>query len=298
MLVNATNLQTLDRGFQAAFAEGFGAAATDHEALRMEVPSTTAEEEYGWLGQAPSLQEWVGEATWRGLRAHGYTIRNRRYHSGIEVDADAIRDDRYGVYAPIMREMGRAAAAHPAELLYQALRDGFTASCYDGQHYFDTDHPVPGSGRTVANRPATLGAGSTWVLMDVSRMIRPLIWQVREAYMPRMRGDPTDEAMWQRQVIQWAVTGRAAVGYGLWQLAYGSRADLDADSYAAARQALLDMVGDQDRPLGIMPGLLVVAPDRERAARRLLTSELTTAGETNEWAGTARLLVTPWLTAR
>lgn len=298
MLINQHNLQTLDRGFQAAFADGFGQAPTDHDALRMEVPSTTSEEEYGWLGQFPGLEEWVGESTFRGIRAHGFSIRNRKYEAGLEIDRDTIEDDRYGVYSPVMREMGRAAAAHPSELVYEALRAGFETACYDGQNFFDTDHPVPGTGRTIGNRPATLGSGSYWFLVDTTRTLKPIIFQRRRDYMPRSRIDPQDPNVWERDVFQWKVDARVAAGYGLWQLVYGSRADLDGDSYATARQALLDMVGDQDRPLGCMPDLLVVSPDRERAARKLLMSELATNGETNEWQGTARLLVTPWLTVR
>lgn len=298
MIINQANLEAIETGFQAAFANGFGQAATDHDEIMMDVPSTTAEEQYGWLGQSHGLEEWLGEATYRGIRAHGFSIRNRRYNDGLEVDADTIRDDRYGVYAPMLREMGRAAAAHPAELVFRALRDGFTSECYDGQYFFDTDHPIPGTGRTVANRPAALGSGSYWFLLDTSRAVKPIIFQRREDYMPRARTDPNDPNMWDRNQFQFRVDARVAAGYGLWQLAYGSRATLDADSYAAARQALLDMVGDQDRPLGCMPTLLVVSPALERAARKLLVSELTSAGETNEWAGTCRHIVSPWLTVR
>lgn len=298
MIINRANLQILETGFQAAFSEGFGQAPTDHEEIMLDVSSTTLEEEYGWLGQWPGLEEWVGEATFRGVMSHGYTIRNRRYQAGVDVDRDAIEDDRYGIYTPMMREAGRSAAAHPATLIYEALRSGFAQTCYDGQFFFDTDHPIPGSGRTYANRPATLGTGSYWFLLDTSRALKPIIFQRRRDYTPRMNADEMGEPLWRRNRLEWQVDARVACGYGLWQLAYGSRADLDADSYAAARQAMLDVVGDQDRPLGCMPTLLVVAPDREGAARRLLVSELTTGGMTNEWAGSARHLVTPWLTVR
>ena len=88
------------------------------------------------------------------------------------------------------------------------------------------------------------------------------------------------------------------MGYGLWQLAYGAKVALTAASYATARQALLDMTGDQNRPLGIMPNLLVTSPANEQAARKLLISEYTSGGETNEWRGTAELVVSSWLTSR
>jgi phage major head subunit gpT-like protein len=55
------------------------------------------------------------------------------------------------------------------------------------------------------------------------------------------------------------------------------------------------MVGDENRPLGVKPSLLVVGPTLEGAARKLLMNELAANGESNEWKGTADLLVSPWL---
>ena len=42
-------------------------------------------------------------------------------------------------------EMGQAAVRHPEELVFGLLASGFAASCYDGQFFFDIDHPVYGN---------------------------------------------------------------------------------------------------------------------------------------------------------
>ena len=70
---------------------------------------------------------------------------------------------------------------------------------------------------------------------------------------------------------------------------------LNAANYATARAALQGMKGDYGRPLGIMPKLLVVPPALESAGRKILNSEYAAGGKTNEWKGTAELLVVPWL---
>ena len=57
----------------------------------------------------------------------------------------------------------------------------------------------------------------------------------------------------------------------------------------------MEMKGDYGRPLGIKPNLLVVPPALESAGRKILNSENASGGETNEWKGTAELLVVPWL---
>jgi len=88
---------------------------------------------------------------------------------------------------------------------------------------------------------------------------------------------------------------RCNVGYGFPQMAWGSRQTLNAANYAIARAAIQNMKGDGGRPLGLVPNLLVVPPSLESAGRQILNSEYGTGGITNEWKGTAELLVVPWL---
>ncbi len=78
-------------------------------------------------------------------------------------------------------------------------------------------------------------------------------------------------------------------------MAWGSKQPLNAANYAIARAAISGMKGDYGRPLGLTPRLLLVPPSLESPALKLLNSEYGTAGETNEWKGTAEVLVCPWL---
>lgn len=293
MLINRGSLRTLHTGFKTHFDSGFGQAVTDYEDLVMRVPSMTAEEEYGWLGQFPGLKEWLGEREVRGIAEHGYVIRNRRHQATVAVDADKIRDDQYGVYAPMFTEMGRAAKALPGELAYGLLKKGDETKCYDGQYFFDTDHPGPDG--NLSNWGG--GNGSLWILADLSRSMKPLILQEREPYDLDARFDAHDEEVWRRNQFEWGVTGRCNVGFGLWQLAYGSQQELNAANYKTARQKMLDMPGDQGRPMGVMPTHLIVPPTLEEKARKLLVAQLAAGGETNVWAGSAQVKVSPWLAA-
>ncbi len=85
------------------------------------------------------------------------------------------------------------------------------------------------------------------------------------------------------------------VGYGFWQLAYGSKQTLDATNYAAARAAMTGRRGDYDRPLGIMPNVLVVPASLEGAGRALIEADTLSTGGKNIWYRSAELLVVPWL---
>ncbi len=291
MIVNSGNLQTLYRGFNAAFREGFGQAPADHMPITMEVRSTTRTEEYGWLGQSPAMREWLGERTLRGIAEHSYAIKNRKFESTIEVARDDIEDDHYGVYAPLFGEIGRAAAAHPCEMTFGLLKEGFETTCYDGQYFFDTDHPV--NGESVSNSGG--GKGTAWFLADCSRMIKPIIFQRRRDYVFQRMDKPDDEQVFMTDHYRYGVDARVNAGYGLWQLCYGSKQALDSANYAKARAALQGMIGDADRPMGIRPTHLFVPPTLEQRALELLNAERNAAGETNVWRGTAQLVITPWL---
>ena len=146
MQINRNNLRTLYTGFQTAFQGAFDGAPRDHLQIALEVPSTTSEEEYGWLGQTTRFREWIGDRVIQNVKQHGYTIKNRTYEDTVGVPREAIEDDRYGVYTPLMAQLGQDAAEHPPELTFGLLAAGFATPCYDGQFFFDTDHVEGDSG--------------------------------------------------------------------------------------------------------------------------------------------------------
>lgn len=298
MELNTTTLQSANVGFSAAFARGLGTAASMLARVATIVPSTTKTQEYGWLGKAPRFREWIGDRVVMALAKHGYSLTNRSFESTISVDRDDFDDDNLGIYSPLFEELGSAAATFPDELVFALLKLGFTTKCYDGQFFFDTDHPVIGEdGQTtlsVANTDG--GAGTPWFLLDVSRPLKPLIYQDRKKFNKLVRMDKEDDAnVFNRKELQYGSDGRCQVGFGFWQQAWGSRQTLDAAHYEAGRVALGSMKGDHGRPLGIVPRLLVVPPALEGAANGIVQSVLVNGGESNKWAGTAEVLVVPWL---
>lgn len=296
MLINSANLRSLYLSFNTAFQAGFAGVAPEWTRIAMEVPSSTREEEYGWLKEFPRVREWVGDRVIHQLASDGYRIKNRDFELTISVDRNDIDDDRIGIYAPMFKEMGRASAAFPDELVMPMLAAGFSTPCYDGQYFFDTDHPVldaNGVPQSVSNTGG--GAGTPWYLLDTTRAVKPLILQKRKAFDFTRMDAATDEVVFERKQYRYGVDGRFNAGYGFWQLAQGSKQTLDATNYAAARAALMGRKGDYGRPLGIKAATLVVPPSLEEAGRKLLNSEYASGGETNPWKGTAELFVASWL---
>lgn len=298
MILNSTSLRSLYTGFSTAFQGGFAGVAPQYTRVAMTVPSTTRANEYGWMGEIPRIREWLGDRQVKNLALSNYTIRNKSFELTVGVDRDDIDDDNLGVYAPLFSELGRAAATFPDELVWPLLKAGFATTCYDGQYFFDTDHPVlAADGETVNSVSNTGGGGGTpWFLLDLTRAVKPVVFQDRKSLGNLVRKDAeTDDNVFFKKQLVYGVDGRCNVGFGLWQLAYGSKQTLDSAAYAAARAAMSGMLGDHGRPLGIRPTHLVVPPALEQAGRKLLVNTLTTGGETNEWAGTAELIVVPWL---
>ncbi|WP_440410633.1 Mu-like prophage major head subunit gpT family protein [Neorhizobium petrolearium] len=297
MDINTQTLRSAYVGFNAAFQAGLAAATSMWPRIATRVPSNTKTQEYGWLGQMPGFREWIGDRQVNGLAKHGYSLKNRSFENTIAVDRDDFNDDNLGIYAPVFQQFGSTAVTFPDTLVFPLLKNGFTEACYDEQYFFDADHPVldrHGDPVSVANTDG--GAGTPWFLLDVSRPLKPLIYQERKPFTDLVRTDSeTDEAVFTRKEFRYGLDGRCEVGFGFWQMAWGSKQTLDATHYEAARAGLTGMKGDYERPLAINPGLLVVPPSLEGAARRLIANETLPQGGTNEWYRTAEILVVPWL---
>jgi phage major head subunit gpT-like protein len=298
MLVNSANLDGLRVGFKTNFQGGLGQASTMHSRVSTAIPSSVKKQSYGWLGKIPNVRKWVGPRAVQNLEQHDYSITEEPWELTVSVDRDDIETDNLGIYGPLFTEMGQSTGSHWDMLVFQALLAGFSTNCYDGQSFFDTDHPVldkDGTETSVANTDG--GSGTPWFLLDASRAIKPIILQKRKDFQFVAKDKLTDGNVFDNNEFVYGADARGNVGYGFWQFAWGSKQTLNAANYAIARAALSGMKGDHGRPLGIMPNLLVVPPSQESAARKLLNSEYGAGGETNEWKGTAELLIVPWLEA-
>ena len=296
MIINQASLNSAFTGFKTIFNMAFEGAPSTYQTISMEVPSSSSEEDYGWLGQFSRLREWVGDRVIRNLVAHSYTIKNRKFEDTVSIPRDKFEDDKFGVFKPVFAEMGRNARTHPDELVYALVASGFATACYDGQYFFDTDHPVTdqdGTETSVSNMQA--GAGTPWFLIDNSRAVRPIIWQTRIDYDFKSLTQDEDVNVFMRDEYLYGVRARVNAGFGLWQLAFGSKDTLDATNYEAARAAMAGLKGENGKPLGVRGTHLVVGQSLEGAGRRILVNQLDGSGGSNEWAGTAELIVTPFL---
>lgn len=218
----------LTKGLLTNFFEGFNAAEAQWSKIATKVPSTARSENYSWLGSVPRMREMKGERVPKKLLEHTYTITNTEYEASIEVKHSDLKDDQTGQYGPLVRQIGESAKLYPDEIVFETLiPNGDSELCYDGQYFFDTDHPVGDTGDTQSNK----------------------------------------------------LTGA-----------------LTATTYNSARALLRKMKDDFGRPINQFVDLVLVVPaDLENTAKTIVEAERNADGSTNTNAGTARILVSPWL---
>ncbi|NDV20926.1 hypothetical protein GO013_16060 [Pseudodesulfovibrio sp. JC047] len=297
MIINHGTLNALFTGFKTIFNKAFEGTPSDWKKLAMIVPSSTSQEVYAWLGATTGFREWLGDRVIQALKSHKFTIVNRTFENTVGVPREAIEDDQLGVYNPMVANLGYDTQTFPDLLIFGLLKDGFTGLCYDGQPFFDADHPVydPKTKKEVSVSNVQAGSEAPWFLLDVSRPVKPIIFQQRRKFDFVSMTDKKDRNVFMQKEYVYGVDGRCEAGYGLWQMAHGSKAPLNTTNYKAARAALMSMKGDNGNPLGIRPTLLVCGPGNEGSALEVLKAERDANGATNVYRNTADLLVTPWL---
>jgi phage major head subunit gpT-like protein len=300
MVINQQNINSLFKGYDVRFNRGFETAETNYTKIAMVVPSSTRETTYAWMGQIPSMREWIGGREIQSLMAHDYTIKNKTYELTTEVPVNDIADDMYGIYAPLISEMGLSARKHPDKLLFDLLGRGFDEKCYDGAAFFSDVHPMGNSKKKFQSNKGTkklsavsyaearcsmmtikgerertlnivpdllvvspqneamarellfadMVAGSSnvnkntcellvvpeltdypdqWYLMCTKRYIKPFVYQEREKPKLVMKSQETDDNVFFEDRIIYGIKARYNVGFGLWQLAYGSTGEDDSE---------------------------------------------------------------------
>lgn len=296
MLINSASLEALRVGFKSEFQKAFDATPKLKDRVAQTIRSSTAQNNYGWLNSISGMREWIGGRVIDNLSESNYAIVNKHFEKTVGVDRNDIEDDNLGTYATAFALMGNAVSALPEQLVWNLLKAGFSTNCFDGQFFFDTDHPIvleDGSTGTYANTDG--GAGTPWFLLCTTLPLKPIIYQERKAANFVYKDKETDDNVFDQRRFVYGADIRCNVGYGLPQMAWGSKQTLNAANYAIARAGIQNMKGDGGRPLGLVPNLLVVPPSLESAGRQLINSEYGTGGVTNEWKGTAELLVVNWL---
>jgi len=175
-------LKAIETQFKKDFAAGLGLIKPQWDLIAMKVSSNTKVNTYGFLGQFPKMVEWVNKRQRKAMQAQGTSIENKLYESTVGIPRTDIEDDQVGLFRPMVQQAAQSAAELPDDLVFGLLKAGKTTLCYDGQNYFDTDHPVfdnvDGTGSSKEQSNITTGTKTeapTFYIFDTTNAIKPLI---------------------------------------------------------------------------------------------------------------------------
>ncbi|MBP7546350.1 MAG: Mu-like prophage major head subunit gpT family protein [Corallincola sp.] len=290
-------IEILTVGSNAAFVEGLNTVTPQWDKIATKVTSSGSSELYGWLKDLPGVEEWVGDRMLKELGSHGYQIPNKTFEASIKIKREDLEDDKIGKYSVLARAWGRQTQLFPDKESYGLLAAGFSTLCYDGQNYFDTDHPLettPASTfSNVVGNPAT-DTGAPWFLLDNTQILMPVIFQERRPFALDFIG-ATSEYAWFNNFVAQGVDGRHGYGFSFPQIAIGSKAALSETNFEAGKQLLAGMKKTDGTPLGTMATTLVVGPSNEAAARKIVTREFLDNGQSNIYYNNVEIVVSRYL---
>jgi phage major head subunit gpT-like protein len=296
-----TALRTMVRGeYQTRLSEL--SAQEIYKLLASIITSSSSSNTYGWIDKFPKLREWVGDRIINSMKEKGYAIANKKYEATLGVDRADIEDDNLGIYRTLSRAHADEVVSFFNRMTAALLSGGFASLCFDGQNFFDTDHPVypnadgSGAAASVSNIQGDAAAvGTPWFLLNLSGSLKPLIVQQRTQPEMEEISDSKNDTVFIKDQYLFGIRYRGNFGYGFWQQAIASKEALTLDNYKAARAKMMAFKRDGGDPLGLVPTHLVVPSTLEAAGRAIVKKENLAGGESNEYFGTVELLCSPWL---
>lgn len=152
MLISNENLAGLRMSFNAAFNKAYLETPSNKDKVATTIPSSTKMNTYGWIGNFPSMREWIGEREIKNLEEKAYNIVNKHFEATVAINRDDVEDDNLGLYTVKMQMMGSEAKVHQDILVMSRMKNGFTEACYDDLPFFSEAHPV---GNTVWGNKGT-----------------------------------------------------------------------------------------------------------------------------------------------
>lgn len=281
-IVTQAVLEALRTGFKTDFQSGLGKASNQYQLFCTEVNSSTSLETYGFLGDFPKFREWIGEKRIKQMKERVYQLVNRSFEQSRGIHKHKIEDDNLGLYGPLVNGWGQSGGQLKDELAFDALRHGHQNPCYDGQNFFDDEHPIgDGANEKLVSNMSGDGSGQPWYLIDASQPLMPILMQNRQEATFDMLTDMKSDHVFLKGEYLMSAEARHAAGYTFWQLAHRCNGALNKDNYEEAYQAMEALTDDEGEPLNISPTHIIVGRTNKAAAKQLFDAQLIGGGDSN-----------------
>jgi phage major head subunit gpT-like protein len=298
MLTPNERLDLLRVSIKNNFLAGLPGLESQSDPLVLEIPTNTASDVYPIADLWPQIREWVGDRQYKSLGEKSYVLGNRPWEATIEVPRPALMDDSLGIYYAAAKNYGASIAQFRDREVFSCLEAGTTALCYDGESFFSDSHPVGEDGETAVTTVSNIDTSDevdAWYLFDLRWPIKPLIVQKRQDFEFQSMDYEHDEHVFTKNSYRYGLYGRFGFGYGLWQLAYRSTAEITGTNLDAAFAAMRGLTRDKGHKMGVRPTLLVHGQSNQAAVNMLLKSEVLANGQTNVYFNKIATLDCDWI---
>ncbi len=279
---NLTYQTVADLSTQAIlmFQEGLNGYETVYSKIIPTYTSNTRANTYP-LGSLPNIKEWFNKRELKRMEEKHYTLVNRKFESSLIMLREDIEDDQTGFYDDQAKGLGQEAAQHPDHLLADALMLGFSDKGigYDGVSFFSDAHKWGDKDTALSNLQD--GTKEPWFMIDNTKAAPALFRQERVPYVMEKPAE-LSEHTFNYDEYTFGIRGRSAIGYGLWQLAFGSRDDLNEDNFIAAMESMMGLKKANKNFVGATPKILIVGPSNYAKALKMFTAQFIN-GTDNVW---------------
>lgn len=149
MSLSALNVKTSDlltevkTDMSMAFEKALTRNVPDwHTTIASIVSSGGKSTKYPMMGMLTGLREWKGERVFEQFSSYAYSLENKTYEKSVGINVDDLEDLQIDHYPAIAAAIAEQVQNWPKKLIFSALIAGGSSLCWDGQFFFDTDHPV------------------------------------------------------------------------------------------------------------------------------------------------------------
>lgn len=137
--------------FQPQLFKEYEAAPRMWESIAMQIPGMSRSTLFAWLANQSLVREWVGQRHYKGLSTRTWQVTPRKWELSYEFSRDQIDDDLSGLVQMALMDAASQAQTwidHENNYIASTLEAGISSLCFDGQFFFDTDHPIDVDGVT------------------------------------------------------------------------------------------------------------------------------------------------------
>jgi len=148
-VVTTDMTDALRTNVRAIFLKALGELADkykDWNVIATILQSDGDKEELNWLGAPPPMSEWKDKRQLRGLRPFSYTLTNQDWEATLEVNRNALADNKLGNIPLRVRSLARSYYKRIRNEVFSKLDDGETGLCFDAGYFFADTREIGDSG--------------------------------------------------------------------------------------------------------------------------------------------------------